>query len=134
MAAGLATLRALVADPDIYTRLDAYTARLAAGLQDAARSAGTAISVNHIGSMLTAFHLDAPHGSVGTYTQAAGSDTAGFAAWFQGMLARGIYWAPSQFESIFVSAAHTDAELSATLDAAHAAYTGAATAAKGATS
>ncbi|WP_295823030.1 glutamate-1-semialdehyde 2,1-aminomutase [uncultured Deinococcus sp.] len=122
MAAGLATLRELEADPDIYARLDAYTARLAAGLKDAAQAAGVSISVNHIGSMLTAFHLEAPHGSVGTYTQAAGSDTAGFAAWFQGLLARGIYWAPSQFESIFVSAAHTDTELTATLDAAHAAY------------
>ncbi|GHF55046.1 glutamate-1-semialdehyde 2,1-aminomutase [Deinococcus metalli] len=134
MAAGLATLRTLEADPDIYARLDAYTARLAAGLQDAAHAAGVPISVNRIGSMLTAFHQGAPHGSVGSYAQAAGSDTAGFAAWFQGMLARGVYWAPSQFESIFVSAAHTDAELSTTLDAAHTAYTAAAGAAKGATS
>ena len=52
------------------------------------------------------------------------SDTAAFASWFQGLLARGVYWAPSQFESIFVSGAHTDHDLNATLDAARAAYAG----------
>ncbi|PNY81972.1 glutamate-1-semialdehyde 2,1-aminomutase [Deinococcus koreensis] len=122
MAAGLATLRALEADPDIYPRLESYTSRLAQGLKDAARDAGIPISVNQIGSMLTAFHQDAPHGSVGNYTQAARSDTAAFAAWFQAMLGQGIYWAPSQFESIFVSGAHTVSELDATLEAARHAY------------
>ena len=57
-------------------------------------------------------------------TDAARSDTAAFAAWFQTLLGRGVYWAPSQFESIFVSAAHTDHDLNATLDAARAAYAG----------
>lgn len=122
MAAGLATLRELEADPGLYARLDAYTAQLEAGLVAAAGEAGVPISVNRVGSMLTAFHLDAPHGSVRSYVDAAGSDTARFAAWFQGMLGRGVYWAPSQFESIFVSGAHTDAELNATLQAAQAAY------------
>jgi glutamate-1-semialdehyde 2,1-aminomutase len=124
MAAGLATLGVLEADPGIYGRLEAYTSRLAEGLKAAAREAGVVISVNHVGSMLTAFHQDAPEGSVRTYTDAARSDTASFARWFQAMLARGVYWAPSQFESIFVGAAHTDAELDATLEAARAAYAG----------
>ena len=122
MAAGLATLSTLEADPDLYARLGAYTTALADGLRDAASAAGVPISINHIGSMLTAFHLDAPDGSVRTYTQAAASDTKAFARWFQGLLGRGVYWAPSQFESIFVSGVHGDAELNATLDAARAAY------------
>ncbi|MBZ9713152.1 glutamate-1-semialdehyde 2,1-aminomutase [Deinococcus multiflagellatus] len=122
MAAGLATLQALEADPGLYARLDAYTAALAGGLREAAREAGVAISINHIGSMLTAFFQDAPDSSVRTYTDAARSDTAAFARWFQGLLARGVYWAPSQFESIFVSGAHGDAELGLTLDAAQAAF------------
>ena len=123
MAAGLATLRQLEADPGVYARLEAYTTRLAAGLRDAAREAGVPLTVNHVGSMLTAFFQ--PEGQIRTYADAARSDTAAFAVWFQAMLARGVYWAPSQFESIFVSAAHTDLELNATLDAARAAYKGA---------
>lgn len=124
MAAGLATLEVLEGDPGIYGRLEAYTTALADGLRSAAREAGVPLSVNHIGSMLTAFHQDAPDGSTRTYADAARSDTAAFAAWFQTMLGRGVYWAPSQFESIFVSGAHTDHDLNATLDAARAAYAG----------
>ena len=122
MAAGLATLTALENDPGLYARLDAYTAQLASGLKAAAQAAGVPVSVNRVGSMLTAFHQDVPDGHVRTYTDAARSDTAAFAHWFQGMLARGVYWAPSQFESIFVSGAHGDTELNATLEAAQAAY------------
>ena len=106
----------------LYARLDTYTAQLADGLRAAAQEAGVPLSVNRVGSMLTAFHQDAPDGSIRSYADAARSDTAAFAGWFQQMLARGIYWAPSQFESIFVSAAHTDAELSTTLEAARTAY------------
>ena len=70
--------------------------------------------------MLTAFFIEAPE--VRTYTQAAPSNTKLFAAWFQSMLRQGIYWAPSQFESIFISAAHSDTELNATLEAAQQAF------------
>ncbi|WP_041221353.1 glutamate-1-semialdehyde 2,1-aminomutase [Deinococcus geothermalis] len=122
MAAGLATLEVLESDPSIYARLETYTMQLAEGLRAAAQAAGVPLSVNQIGSMLTAFHQDAPVGSIRTYADAARSDTGAFAVWFQRMLAQGIYWAPSQFESIFVSAAHTDSDLNATLDAAHSAY------------
>lgn len=122
MAAGLATLQTLEADLSLYTQLEQYTGQLAEGLKRAASEAGVPISVNTIGSMLTAFHQDAPHGSIRSYTQAAKSDTALFARWFQAMLARGVYWAPSQFETIFVSGAHTDKELNATLEAATQAY------------
>ena len=124
MAAGIATLRELKANPGLYRQLDEYAARLAAGLRGAAVRAGVPVSVNHIGSMLTVFFQDAPEGSVRDYAAAARSDTAAFAAWFQGLLARGIYWAPSQFESIFISAAHGEAELAATLEAAAQAFEG----------
>ena len=124
MAAGIATLRELRARPEIYGQLDGYTTRLAAGLREAAGRAGVPVSVNHIGSMLTVFFQDAPEGSVRDYAAAARSDTAAFAAWFQGLLARGIYWAPSQFESIFISAAHGEPELAATLEAAAQAFEG----------
>ena len=124
MAAGIATLRELKANPQLYRQLDDYTTRLAAGLREAAARAGVPVSINHIGSMLTVFFQDAPDGSVRDYAAAARSDTAAFAAWFQGLLARGIYWAPSQFESIFISAAHGEAELSATLEAAAQAFEG----------
>ncbi len=123
MAAGLATLRTLEADPGIYARLDAYTSQLADGLKALAQEAGVPLSVNQIGSMLTPFFQDAPHGSLRSYADAARSDTRAFGTWFQGLLSRGVYWAPSQFESIFVSASHTDAELAATLEAARAAFT-----------
>ncbi|CAM3772816.1 glutamate-1-semialdehyde 2,1-aminomutase [Deinococcus frigens] len=122
MAAGLATLRTLEADPGVYGRLETYTSRLADGLKSLAAETGVPISVNRIGSMLTPFFQAAPHGSVRNYAQAARSDTQAFGAWFRDLLSRGIYWAPSQFESIFVSAAHTDAELNATLEAARAAF------------
>ncbi|SMB90012.1 glutamate-1-semialdehyde 2,1-aminomutase [Deinococcus hopiensis] len=122
MAAGLATLQVLENEPALYVKLESYTAQLAGGLSAAAREAGVPLSVNRVGSMLTAFHQDAPDGSIRTYTDAARSDTAAFARWFQQMLAGGVYWAPSQFESIFVSAAHGEAELSRTLDVARAAY------------
>jgi glutamate-1-semialdehyde 2,1-aminomutase len=122
MAAGLATLGALEADPGLYARLDAYTGALGEGLIREARAAGVPLSVNRVGSMLTAFFQDVPHGSVCNYADAARSDTRAFAAWFQELLARGVYWAPSQFESIFTGAAHTDTELNATLEAARAAF------------
>ena len=124
MAAGIATLRELKANPELYRQLDDYGTRLAAGLREAAARAGVPVSINHIGSMLTVFFQGAPDGSVRDYAAAARSDTAAFAAWFQGLLSRGIYWAPSQFESIFISAAHGEAELSATLEAAAQAFEG----------
>ncbi|GGR01727.1 glutamate-1-semialdehyde 2,1-aminomutase [Deinococcus ruber] len=119
MAAGLATLTALESDPGLYGRLESYTERLAQGLAQAAADAGVTVCINRVGSMLTVFFQAGP---VASYTDAARSDTAAFAAWFQGMLARGVYWAPSQFESIFVGAAHNDAELNATLSAARASF------------
>ncbi|TSA87248.1 glutamate-1-semialdehyde-2,1-aminomutase [Deinococcus detaillensis] len=119
MAAGLATLGELERDPEIYQRLERYTAALGSGLRDLAGQAGLPLTVNQIGSMLTAFFLE---GKVRDYGQAARADTAAFGKWFQALLSGGVYWAPSQFESIFVSAAHTPTDLDFTLSAAQHAF------------
>lgn len=115
MAAGIATLEHLKAHPEIYSQLENYTSRLAEGLREAASEAKVALTVNTIGSMLTPFFLE---GRVSNYQDAAHADTARFARWFHALLERGIYWAPSQFESVFVGAAHGEAELERTLTAA----------------
>ncbi|AWN23713.1 glutamate-1-semialdehyde-2,1-aminomutase [Deinococcus irradiatisoli] len=122
MAAGLATLRELERDPDIYTRLERYTAALGEGLTSLAAEAGLPLTVNQIGSMLTAFFLE---GEVHDYGQAARADTAAFGRWFQALLGAGVYWAPSQFESIFVSGAHREVDLDFTLTAAKQAFSAA---------
>ncbi|PYE55807.1 glutamate-1-semialdehyde 2,1-aminomutase [Deinococcus yavapaiensis] len=119
MAAGLAVLSELERDPGIYGRLDEYTSKLAEGLASAASEAGVPLAVNRVGSMLTGFFQAGP---VTRYDEAARSDTAAFATWFREMLVRGVYWAPSQFESIFVSAAHGERELDSTLHAAVSAF------------
>ena len=119
MAAGIATLSELERDPGIYQRLESYTAALGAGLRELAQEAGVPLTVNQVGSMLTAFFLS---GEVNTYGQAARADAAAFGRWFQAMLSGGVYWSPSQFESIFVSAAHTPADLDFTLSAAQTAF------------
>jgi len=114
MAAGVATLR-LLAEPGVYDHLENLSARLAAGLQEAAGRAGVAYTANRVGSMLTGFFCS---GLVVDYASAKGADTKRYAAFFQAMLERGVYLAPSQFEAAFVSLAHTEADIDATIDAA----------------
>jgi glutamate-1-semialdehyde 2,1-aminomutase len=108
VAAGLATLRALREDPAAYDRLERLGAQLEAGLRRAAGKVGLPVTVNRVGSMLTGFFTDAP---VRSYADARGADTARYGRFFHGMLARGVYLAPSQFEAAFVSLAHTPADL-----------------------
>jgi len=119
MAAGLATLRALAASPEIYDRLEAYGARLEEGLGQALGSAGVTHTINRVGSMLTVFFTEGP---VVTFEDAAATDTETFKRFFHGLLEGGIYWPPSAFESAFVSAAHDEADLEQTLAAAAAAF------------
>jgi glutamate-1-semialdehyde 2,1-aminomutase len=113
-AAGLATLRVLE-ETDPYAELERKGASLEAGLAEAAERAGVPLTVSRVGSMLTAFNTDAP---VTDYTSAKRSDTTRYASFFRGMLERGVYLAPSQFEAGFISTAHTDAEIERTLAAA----------------
>jgi len=113
MTAGLWSLDRLT--PKLYASLAALGARLAAGLADAARDAGVALQVNAFGSLLTPFFTDRP---VRDYASATSADTARYAAFFRGMLARGIYPPPSQFEGWFLSAAHTVKDVDKTISAA----------------
>jgi len=98
--------------------LAALGSRLAAGLADAARDAGVALQVNGFGSIVTPFFTDRP---VRDYASAVSADTARYARFFRGMLARGVYPPPSQFEAWFLSAAHTARDVDATIAAARAA-------------
>ncbi len=100
VAAGIATLKILMDDPDIYERIDRRARTLAA----AYRSAG--LTVNRAGSLLSAFFV--PGGQVENYEDACRCDREAFADYFRHMLERGIYVAPSQFEAMFVSDAHSD--------------------------
>jgi len=114
MAAGLATLRLLSA-AGTYARLEALAAALADGLRRAAAQAWVAAQVNRAGSMLTLFFADAP---VTDYDSARRSDTERYARFFRAMLARGVNLAPSQFEAMFLSLAHSDDDVEKTVAAA----------------
>ena len=116
MTAGLWSLDRLT--PKLYASLAALGARLAAGLAGAARDAGDALQVNAFGSVLTPFFTDRP---VRDYASATSADTHRYAAFFRGMLTRGIYPPPSQFEAWFLSAAHTVKDVEKTIAAAKAA-------------
>jgi glutamate-1-semialdehyde 2,1-aminomutase len=115
MAAGLATLRGLGSD-DFYPRLARATERLVAGLREAARAANVPMTTNHVCGMFGLFFTSAPR--VTSYAEATRCDVERFKRFFHGMLDAGIYLAPSAFEAGFVSAAHGDAEIDATIAAA----------------
>ena len=113
VTAGLATIAHL--DDALYAKLEAVSARLEAGLTKAAAAAGVEATVQRVGSMITLFFS---HGPVKSWDDANRSDTVAFGKWHQGMIARGQYWPPSQFEAAFVSGAHTEADIDATIKAA----------------
>jgi glutamate-1-semialdehyde 2,1-aminomutase len=119
VAAGLATVKALASD-GVYARLEALGAGLARGLEAGARGAGIPLTVNRVGSMLTGFFCAGP---VTDYASAKRADTARYARFFHALRERGVYFAPSQFEAAFVSLAHTEADLDATVKAATEALT-----------
>jgi len=114
MAAGLAVLK-LLRDERPYNRLEALSARLEDGLKKAATDAKVPHVVQRVGSMLTLFFNPDP---IWNYTDAKRSDTALFGRFFWEMLARGVYLPCSQFEAAFVSAAHTEADIDQTIQAA----------------
>jgi glutamate-1-semialdehyde 2,1-aminomutase len=121
MAAGLATLRLLT--PAVYDRLEEVSARLADGLARLAAEAKVPVQVNRVGSMLTVFFSGSPVLDAAT---ARAASTRRFAAFFHAMLEGGVYLPPSQFESAFLSTAHGDADVDATLAAAGPAFAAAA--------
>jgi glutamate-1-semialdehyde 2,1-aminomutase len=110
MTAGIWALDRL--SPQLYRNIAALTARLAAGLADAARAARVAVQVNAFGSILTPFFTDRP---VRDYASATSADAGRYARFFRGLLARGVYPPPSQFEAWFLSAAHTMRDVDRTI-------------------
>ncbi len=115
MAAGLATLE-LIDEPGFYEALSETTQQLANGLAAVAEDADVALAVECAGGMFGFVFTD--EGPVRSFEQIAKADTNRFKKFFHGMLDEGIYFAPSAFEAAFVSAAHGDDEISATLEAA----------------
>ena len=107
VAAGTAQLKLLENTPDLYDRLEKSSAKLEAAMH----SAG--INVNRCGSLMTAFFTDRP---VCNYDDAKSSDVKKYAEYFGYLLDNGIYTAPSQFEAMFVSYAHTDEDISRTCE------------------
>jgi glutamate-1-semialdehyde 2,1-aminomutase len=117
MTAGLWALGRL--GPKLYKDLAARGSMLAAGLAGAAREAGVAVQVNAFGSLLTPFFTSTP---VRDYQSALLANTAAYGTFFRGMLKRGVYPPPSQFEAWFLSTAHTEAQIRKTIAAARGAF------------
>jgi glutamate-1-semialdehyde 2,1-aminomutase len=116
MAAGITALEELFAENgSAYAQLEALGARLEAGMREAAKFAGVPVRFNRIGSMFCGYFTDEP---VNNLADAIRSDRARFAKYFHGMLNEGIYLAPSQFESGFISTAHTARDIDLTVQAA----------------
>jgi len=114
MAAGIATLET-IAEPGTYETLEERSARLEAGLAEAAAGAGAGARVQRVGSMLSLFFSEE---AVTDYAAARRCDCAAFGRFHQGMLRRGIYLPPSQFEAWFVSLAHGEEDIDRTVEAA----------------
>jgi glutamate-1-semialdehyde 2,1-aminomutase len=114
MAAGIAALEELRAG-DAYAQLEARGALLEAGLREAARSAGISVTFNRCGSMFCGYFTGEP---VWNLADAMKADRERFKKYFHGMLAEGVYLAPSQFEAGFLSTAHTEADIAHTVQAA----------------
>jgi glutamate-1-semialdehyde 2,1-aminomutase len=115
LAAGLATLKE-IAIPGFFEALSAKTIALAEGLKERAHRAGVPLAVQAVGGMFGIFFTREPR--VTRFAQVMACDGERFKKFFHGMLAEGVYLAPSAFEAGFVSAAHTDQDIAATLDAA----------------
>lgn len=113
VAAGSKALE-VIARPGFYQRLESLGARLVAGLARAASEAAVPLTVNRVGSMFTVFFTAAP---VTDYHSAKRSDTAAFGCFFRALLERGVYFPPSQFESAFISGAHTEPDIEQTIAA-----------------
>jgi glutamate-1-semialdehyde 2,1-aminomutase len=119
MAAGLATLELLSA-PGFHERLGASTDALTAGLRRAAAAAGVEFTTNHVCGMFGLFFTAAP--SVKSFTDVMACDVPRFNRFFHRMIDAGVYFAPSAFEAGFLSAAHTAADIEATVAAAERAF------------
>ncbi len=115
VSAGLATLERL--DDALYARLEALGARLEQGLVAAIARRGVTACVQRVGSMITLFFAKGP---IRSWADAKDADTKAFGRWHGQMLERGFYWPPAQFEAAFISGAHTEQDVDATIAAADA--------------
>ena len=113
MAAGLTQLKILNTHPEIYQKLESLGAMLQEGLQEKLKSVPA--QVNRVGSIATVFFTESP---VTGYAGAKSSDLEKFKKWYLGLLQNGIYAAPSQFEAMFLSCVHTEAEIEKIINAA----------------
>ncbi|MEH6443440.1 MAG: glutamate-1-semialdehyde 2,1-aminomutase [Oceanospirillaceae bacterium] len=116
MQAGLAMLNALTDNPRVYDELSAKSEFLTQGIEAVAAAAGISLTSTYMGGMFGIFFTDQPQ--VTSFEQATACDTERFAKFFQGMLAQGIYLAPSAYETGFMSAAISQADIEATIAAA----------------
>ena len=114
MAAGLAMLNHLNTTPSVYARLEEIGNNLTDGMKANMSKLGLNYTLNHVGSMFTLFFTDQP---INNFEDAKTSDTALFGRYFQAMLKRGIYLAPSQYEAMFLSTALTDEHIQTILKA-----------------
>ena len=124
MTAGIETLKLILKEPepgeaDASRALTLKTKKLVLGLESAAREAGVKIQAHQAGSMFSIFFSA---GKVKDYASSAASDQEAFKVWFRAMLEQGIYLAPSQFETLFLSLAHTDEDIDRTIAAAEKAF------------
>ena len=113
-AAANATLDILTKG-DCYEKLEASSAKLEAGLADAAKSAGVDITINRVGSIMSCFFTDKP---VRNFADVQATDIGTFKKYFAAMLNQGIYLAPSAYEAMFVSLAHSGQDIEKTIEAA----------------
>ena len=114
VAAGAATLD-LLQEPGVYDSLESKALRLQTGLEQVFAKAETPLSINRVGSMMTLFFNPGPVDGFGPVSK---SDGDGFTGFFHRMLDEGVYLPPSPFEAMFVSTAHSDADIDATIEAA----------------
>jgi glutamate-1-semialdehyde 2,1-aminomutase len=118
VAAGIATLKALNKAGN-YAKLERMTGELVAGLRKAAQESGAQVQINTLGSMFTVFFASSP---ITDFQTAKTCDTTRYGRFFHAMMDRGVYFPPSQFETCFISLAHTKADISHTVQAAREAF------------
>jgi len=116
MSAGITTLR-ILKDPDVWAKLETAASRLINGLERAAKQAGLPVQMTRVGTMFTTFFIERKPRD---WNSVKGADTVRFGKFFRNMLENGVYLAPSQFEAGFISTAHTDQVIDATIAAAQA--------------
>ena len=114
MAAGLTQLKYLYEHPEVYTELEKKGEKLYGGMEKILAEKGLPYHVNHVASLGSLFFTEQ---EVVDYTSAKSADIKAFSEYFKGMLAQGIHLAPSQFEAMFLSVAHTDEVIERTLEA-----------------